>query len=201
MNKKVAFLDSLAYSKNGIYNHRLYKDRLVRIDIYKNLDYILNFDVIILPSFSDEIWLKRHKSLLDDFLQSKKILINFCAFCDDVIGKNYIYTPSETAIKDRIIKIIDQNFFKGIAEYDINHRRGIKGFFNRGYSNLPENAHLLLNDNDDKAVAFYFKNQFDCIILHTNGADFLEFGNFDTDTSRLLGKRLFDFIDIDRENL
>lgn len=201
MNKKVAFLDSLAYNENGIYNQKLYKDRLIRIDIYKNLEYILEFDVIILPSFTDEIWLKRHKNILDTFLKSRKILINFCAFFDDVIGKDYIYIPSETAIKDRIIKIVDKNFFKGIAQYDINHRRGIKGFFNRGYSNLPQNARLLLSDNDDNAVAFYCKNQLGCIIFHTNGADFLEFGNFDTDTSRLLGKRLFEFIDNYKENL
>lgn len=107
---------------------------------------------------------------------------------------NNLYNPSEVPIKDRVIKICTHQIFEGVNEYDLNYRRGVKGFFNRGYFNPPPNAQIILKDNQDQCVAYIDRTSSKGVILSTAGADLLGYGIFDTNTARRMGIGLLKWI-------
>ena len=179
----------------GILNTDIYKQKIHHLDIYEQINEINNYDLIVLPVDTDLIFLERNKEELLTFLgDENKFLLSFAPFINDIFSKHLIYHPSSMEIKDREIRIIDSTF-KGIREYDLNYRRGVKGFFCRGHINAFKDAKWLLNDNEHECVAAYWKEENKAHILASAGADLLGFGLFDTTTARLLGIRTFEFIE------
>ncbi|PAF48566.1 hypothetical protein BKH46_01300 [Helicobacter sp. 12S02634-8] len=192
-NISIAYLDSQGYDeKNGLYNHFLYAPHLEYFDIYKRLEKgdLNAFDAAIIPTSIDEIHLCKHQSIIKDFLSKRKVIVSFAQnFLPWLVG-NQFYIPSEVPIKDREVLICKHKIFEGVREYDLNYRRGVKGFFNRGYFNPPPQAQIILKDNQDRCVAYIDRTSSNGVILSTAGADLLGFGIFDTNTSRKMGVAL-----------
>ncbi|PAF45555.1 aspartate/tyrosine/aromatic aminotransferase [Helicobacter sp. 11S02629-2] len=195
----IAYLDSMDYSNSGIYNHFLYKNAFKRLDIYEDLESIKNFKALLLPNSVDEVFLHRNKGLIKAFLeeanlQQPKILVSFASNFLPWLPGNSLYTQSKQDIKTRFIKQSKHRIFSGVSEYDLNYRRGVKGFFNRGFFNPPPNAEVILKDNESKCVAYIDSTSTPSTILATAGADLLSYGIFDTNTARRMGLNLLNYL-------
>ena len=137
---KVAYLDSYGYEKDGIYNHFLYKNALDFVDLYSDfagLD-LAKYCALILPMSVDEVELWRHRNKIYDFLDNGGGGISFCHNYTGILPNNAGYIQSPVEIRDREVKLTSHAITQGVREYDINFRRGVKGFFNRGYFEIFE---------------------------------------------------------------
>ncbi|PAF43436.1 aspartate/tyrosine/aromatic aminotransferase [Helicobacter sp. 11S03491-1] len=192
---KIAYLDSNGYEEKGIYNYFLYQNILEYFDIYTRLEEGLeNFDAIVIPTSIDEIYLLRHASKIQSYLEKGGILLSFAQNFLPWLPGNNLYIPSEISIKDRTIYPSKHSIFEGVREYDLNYRRGVKGFFNRGYFIPPKNAQIILKDNEDCCVAYIDRHSTRGIILSSAGADLLGFGIFDNNTARRMGLGLLEWV-------
>ena len=164
------------------------------IDIYENLSEIHKFEILIIPNGVDEIWLFRHKNEFEKYLNDGKILINFSTNQTRFLPFDG-YIASMTPIRIREIKLLNHPIFKGVKEYDLNYRRGVKGFFNRGYINAPQDALWIMKDSDGKCVGYIDKTTTKSLVLNTAGADLLWFGWFELSTAKRTGLNLLLWIE------
>ena len=157
---------------------------LHKIDIYDNFEQIFKYKALIIPNGVNEIWLYEHKNALENYIKSGRILINFATNSTRYLpSQTSAYIPSDMPIKTREIFPSKHAIFHGVNAYDLNFRRGVKGFFNRGYFNAPKNSLEIMSDSEKKCVAFIEKIG-DGTLLATAGADFLWYGAFELSTAK-----------------
>lgn len=194
--KKACYLDSSGYEESGIYNHFLYRNALEYVDIYTSFDNenVKKFAAVVIPTSIDEIYLNRNAQVIKNYLFDGGVVVSFAQnFLEWLPGNNF-YIPSDLSIKDRLVLESSHKIFAGIREYDLNYRRGVKGFFNRGYVHPPLGAEVILQDNEGKCVAYIDRKSTNGVILSTAGADLLGFGVFDNNTARKMGLGLLEWI-------
>lgn len=205
---KVAYLDCWneklddVREAGEITEHFLYQDILEYIDVYDELDRIVleDYAAVIIPASMDEVYLHRFTNKIRAYLDNGGVIISFMQNYSDILPGNAVYTPSSLPIKDREVQFGEGEgsriIFEGIREYDINYRRGVKGFFNLGYFDLEgfsaeERPEILLKDNEGKCVAYVDRISTNGVILATAGADLIAFGLFENTTARRMGPGLF----------
>lgn len=197
---KIAYLSSFYNSgdknrPNFIYGNKI--DYISLYDDFAKLD--LNpYETLVLSAHLDELFLSNFKDKIYAFLESGRLLISFISNYMQIIPNNSGYIQSKTPIKDREIILTKHAILEGIATHDINYRRGVKGFFNRGYfdnDSLPCNIETIMLDNDGNCIAYIDKNSTNGIILATAGSDLLEYGLLDNTTARKLGVNLLKWIE------
>ena len=105
------------------------------------------------------------------------------------------YEASAIPIRIREIKLLNHPIFRGVKDYDLNYRRGVKGFFNRGFINPPKNAMWIMKDSDEKCVGYIDKSTTNSLVLNTAGADLLWFGWFELSTAKRTGLNLLLWIE------
>lgn len=194
--QKVGYLDSSGYEESGIYNHFLYQGVLEYVDIYTSFTIkdLEKFLAVIIPTSIDEIYLNKNAKIIEDYLFNGGMVVSFAQnFLTWLPGNNF-YIPSDLSIKDRLILKSSHKIFEGVREYDLNYRRGVKGFFNRGYVIPPQDAEVILQDNEGKCVAYIDRKSSNGVILSTAGADLLGFGVFDNNTARKMGLGLLEWM-------
>lgn len=194
---KVAYIDSYGYEKDGIYEHFLYKNALEFVDLYSDfggLD-LSKYCAMVLGMSIDEVALWKHREKLYEFLDNGGIVISFCHNYTKILPNNAGYIKSPVEIRDREIKLVGHSLTNGIREYDINYRRGVKGFFNRGYFEIDEkDCEVFLRDSEGKVVGYIDRISTRGVIVSTAGADLLTFGVFENNSARRLGLNLFKWL-------
>ena len=136
---KVAYIDSYGYERDGIYEHFLYKNALDFVDLYSDFEKLEleKYCAMVLGMSIDEVELWRHRDKLYEFLDNGGIVVSFCHNYTGILPNNAGYIKSPVEIRDREIRLTGHGLTDGVREYDINFRRGVKGFFNRGYFEIP----------------------------------------------------------------
>ena len=212
---KIAYLDSHyngftpKETSQGIVNDPLYKNIMEYVDIYEDMEKICleEYCAVILPAMIDEVYLHRFKNKIRAYLDNGGVVFSFIQNFTDIIPGNSGYIASKAPIKDRVVSFSDSEsskiIFDGVREYDINYRRGVKGFFNRGYfqpeKNIGEGLELLLEDNDGKCVAYIDRATTAGIIVAAAASDLFEFGLFDNTTARRMGPNILSWLEKELE--
>ncbi len=218
---KVAYIDSYGYERDGIYEHFLYKNALDFVDLYSDFEKLEleKYCAMVLGMSIDEVELWRHKKKLYEFLDNGGIVVSFCHNYTGILPNNAGYIQSPVEIRDREIRLTGHGLTEGVREYDINFRRGVKGFFNRGYFEIPqgicESAHakvpsaregeqqgfeVFLRDSEGKCVGYIDRISTNGVILATAGADLLTFGVFENNSARRLGLNLLSWLGRELKN-
>lgn len=196
---KIAYIDSGTLTMNSVGNHFLYKQILEHIDIYSALERVnlCDFCAIVLPMGIDEVFLARFKDRIWHYLDNGGVVMSFMSDYMRILPHSSGYVQSPTPIRIREVKFANSKsakaIFKGVKEYDINYRRGVKGFFNRGFfakDSLPKDAEMILVDSDNECVGYVDRVSTNGIIISTANADLLGFGLFDNTTARQMGLNL-----------
>ncbi|WP_082942635.1 MULTISPECIES: hypothetical protein [unclassified Helicobacter] len=200
---KVLYFDAPAMQSESMKNAFLYRNILECIDIYTQFESreLKCYSAIIIPMSIDEVELAKHTKKLVDYLNDGGIIISFASNFSKFLPYASSYIQSPTPIRERSIKIGNHVIFEGVREYDINYRRGVKGFFNRGYfdvSGFPkggEELEIILKDSDDKCVCYIDRTSSNGVVLASAGADLLQFGLFDNTTARKMGLNLLRWLE------
>lgn len=201
---KIAYIESGVLTMNSVSGHFLYKHILEHIDLYEAFEKtnLEQFCAIVLPMGIDEYYLAQFKDKILYYLESGGVVLSFMSDFMQILPYSSGYIQSQIPIRERVVKFAKSKaadiIFDGVREYDINHRRGVKGFFNRGYfelSALPHNVEYVLEDSDGKCVGYIDRQSTKGIILSTANADLLGFGLFDNTTARRMGTNLLKWLE------
>lgn len=187
--------------ERGIADHFLYQNIFIYVDIYEDMEKIQleDYSAVVLPATVDEVYLHRFKDRIRAYLDNGGVLLSFMQNFTGILPNNTGYIASTTPIKDREVRFTEEEssqcIFDGIREYDVNYRRGVKGFFSRGYFSLdsfPEGQkpEVILEDNDGECVAYVDRISTNGIILAAAASDLIGFGVFENTTARRMGPNL-----------
>ncbi len=179
----------------------LYRNILEYVDIYEDMENIRleDYCAVILPATIDEVYLYRFKEKIRAYLNNGGALFSFMQNFTGILPGNSGYIPSSIDIKDREVRFTQSEssacIFEGIREYDVNYRRGVKGFFSRGYFDLDQfskgqEPEVILEDNEGKCVAYIDRASTNGIILAAAASDLIGYGIFDNTTARRMGPNL-----------
>ena len=185
----------------GIVNNILYKNIMEFVDLYEDMEQIRleDYCAIIIPAMIDEVYLHRYKNKIRAYLDHGGVVLSFIQNFTGMIPGNKGYIASATPIKDREVYFTESDssklIFDGVREYDVNVRRGVKGFFNRGYFSLEHFAkeqlpEVIMQDNDGKCVAYIDRMTTEGIILAAASSDLIGYGLFDNTTARRIGPNI-----------
>lgn len=200
---KIAYISG-SLNMNSVGNHFLYKHILEHINIYESFESLRleDFCAIIFPMGIDEVFLARFKDKILHYLDNGGAIISFMSNYMGILPQQKGYVQSSTPIKNRDVKFAKSKaavmIFDGVREYDINYRRGVKGFFNRGFfqkDSLPKDIEIILEDSDGECVGYIDKNSTNGIIISTANADLIGFGLFDNTTARRMGVNLLHYLE------
>ncbi|STQ85377.1 aspartate/tyrosine/aromatic aminotransferase [Helicobacter muridarum] len=193
---KIAYIETGILSMNSVSEHFLYKHILKHIDLYEDFEstHLEDFCAVVFPMGIDEVYLYIFKDKILRYLNNGGVILSFMSDFAKILPHSSGYIQSLMPIKDRVVKFTSSDagriIFDGVGEYDINYRRGVKGFFNRGYfdkNSLPQNIETFLEDSDGQCVGYIDKDSTNGVILSTANADLLGFGLFDNTTARRMG--------------
>lgn len=189
----VAYVASRKGMGTNVVTHLLYRNALTLVNLYDDLD-LSPFNAVILASDIDEVYLQRVWPVFEAYLASGGVLVNFSSNHFGLLPNAQPYIQSPHAIKDRFIKASEFEIFQGVTEYDLNYRRGVKGFFNRGYIVPPIGSYEVLQDNFGQCICYIDTQSTNGIIINTAGSCFLSFGIFENTTARRLGINFLSYL-------
>ncbi|WP_019422675.1 hypothetical protein [Paenibacillus sp. OSY-SE] len=194
---KIAFLDSYSDSPSRVYRHELYCNRLERMFLYDmTIDRLAPYGALIVPNNIDEEFLYQHRDSIAQFLEQGRIVVSFAQLFLPWLPGNSLWIRSSLDTNARTILAHDEHpLFRGVTEYDLNYRRGVKGFFSRGYFEAPAHAEIALWDNAGQTVVYIDRHTTRGTILAGAGTDLLAYGLSDTTTARRMGQQLLTWID------
>ncbi|MGE7092889.1 hypothetical protein ACQKII_15825 [Lysinibacillus sp. NPDC048646] len=144
-------------------------------------------DVLIIPNFIDQEFLYRQREKIAAFLAEKKIVI-YCGhlfrewlpgcgpFMPQLIRnyKDYEVFPTEQSV-----------IFKGVTTADMTFKKGVAGFFARGYHHPPAYAEILLTFANGKPVTYADRCSTNGTILVHAGRDLLGYADENKSTDRI----------------
>lgn len=193
----LVYLDS-SDAKLKPYEGSMYENMIKKIDAYDlftNKNGLNQFNIVIFPYDIDQVLLHDNKTQIGDFLNSGKVILNFTQTYLEYIPGIPFYTASQTPIRDRNIVTTEHFITKGVKNYDISYRRGVKGFFSRGFVKAPARTEVFLKDSDGECVGYIDEVSTKGLVVNTAGADLLGFGLFESSTAKRLGLNLLLWIE------
>ncbi|WP_234399817.1 aspartate/tyrosine/aromatic aminotransferase [Paenibacillus popilliae] len=194
---KIAYVDSYSDSPSRVYRHELYENRLERVYLYEmTIDKLASYGAVIVPNTIDEEFLYQRRDWIAMFLEQERVVVSFAQNFLPWLPGDRLWIRSSLDIHERTILAHDEHpLFHGVTEYDLNYRRGVKGFFSRGYFEAPAHAEIALKDNAGQTVVYIDRHTTRGTILAGAGTDLLGYGLSDTTTARRLGLQLLAWID------
>ncbi|MCT7587324.1 hypothetical protein [Aliarcobacter butzleri] len=146
MEKFILYITTSGEMSGGLLNHIEAIPYIDSIDIYDFTgEELKNYDVFLIGTDVDQRMLLEKKNYLDEFLSRKKTIV-FCGalaypFLDEVgqfVKMNYIdFSDYE------INPAIKHPIWEGVEPKDMMYRKGVAGFYSRGYNPPPQNAKII----------------------------------------------------------
>lgn len=167
-----------------------YGEIFFKVDAYEEFNrksVFGDYKIVLAGVGIDQILLYKYRHKINDFLESGGIFISFAANFLEWLPGNTLYKESKYPIKDRMIQTNGHEITNGVRDYDITYRRGVSGFFTRGYFDPPKKSEVILKDNFNQCVAYIDDKSTNGIIVSTAGADLFDYGLFEQSTAKRMG--------------
>ncbi|KUF36301.1 MULTISPECIES: hypothetical protein [Lysinibacillus] len=152
---------------------------------------------IIITNHVEEQFLLEHKMILDEYLLQGGVIFSLTEISLPWLANVANWKRSPIPLKDREIMIEQANcsLFKGIEPYDINYRKGVRGFFSRGYfEELPAHAEVLITDQSGVPILYVDRHSTNGTIFAGAGTDIYKVFMHEENTSKKLSMQMLDCI-------
>ncbi|MGE7988221.1 hypothetical protein [Lysinibacillus fusiformis] len=152
---------------------------------------------LIITNLVEEKFLFEHKSLLEQYLQQGGVIFSLTEVSMPWLVGVPNWKRSPIPLKDREIMIKEANhpIFAGIDAYDLNYRKGVRGFFSRGYfDNIPLHADVLVTDQSGATIIYVDRNSTNGTILAGAGTDIYRVFIHEENSSRQLSIQMLSYI-------
>ena len=179
--------------------------RLKDIDRENGLVFLQLYDIpfadfsayagVIVTNFVEEAFLLEHKEIIENYLNDGGVLLsqteNFLPWLPGC--GNWMRSP--ISLKDREIRLTEpvHPMFAGIDPYDLNYKKGVRGFFSRGYLEAPEHSEVIVEDQAGKAIIYIDRKTTGGTIVAGAGTDLYRFG-IQENSSRVLRHQILGWI-------
>lgn len=152
---------------------------------------------IIITNHVEEQFLLEHKKILDEYLLHGGVIFSLTEISLPWLANVANWKRSPIPLKDREIMIEQSNcsLFKGIEPYDINYRKGVRGFFSRGYfEKVPAHAEVLITDQSGVPILYVDRHSTNGTIFAGAGTDIYKVFINEENTSKKLSMQMLDCI-------
>ncbi|MFJ7950255.1 hypothetical protein ACIQZG_01885 [Lysinibacillus sp. NPDC096418] len=132
------------------------------------------FEGIIITNLVEELFLLEHKAVLDDYLAQGGVIFSLTETSLPWLTGVSNWKRSPIPLKDREIIITEPEhpLFTGIDAYDLNYRKGVRGFFSRGYfEGIPQHAKVLVTDQSGVPIIYVDQHSTNGTIFAGAGTD------------------------------
>lgn len=132
------------------------------------------FEGIIITNLVEELFLLEHKAVLDDYLAQGGVIFSLTeTSLPWLIGvSNWKRSPIPLKDREIIITEPEHPLFTGIDAYDLNFRKGVRGFFSRGYfEEIPQHAKVLVTDQSGVPIIYVDQHSTNGTIFAGAGTD------------------------------
>lgn len=151
------------------------KRGLVFIDMY-HLPFtdLTAYKGLIITNYVDEQFMWEQKAVLENYLNNGGVIFSFAEMSISYLPNAPIWQRSPITIRERDIILCEpvHPMFAGIDPYDLNYRRGVKGFFTRGYfEQLPKGAEVLVKDQQDAPIIYIDRESTNGTLIVGAGTD------------------------------
>lgn len=173
--------------------------RLKQADLNRGLVFIEMYDLpytdlsayegIIITNYVDEQFMMDNRQYVENYLAQGGVVFSFAEMSMSWLPNAPIWKRSPIAIKDREIILSEpvHPMFAGVDTYDLNYRRGVKGFFTRGYfEELPEGAEVIVKDETDAPIIYIDRKSTNGTLIVGSGTDIYQvYRNEESSAARL----------------
>ncbi|MFJ5791561.1 hypothetical protein ACIQXW_15815 [Lysinibacillus sp. NPDC097162] len=172
-------------------NGRMQKDTGNEAKIVDQYDFPLvdldEVDVLFIPNFIDQEWLYLQREKIAAFLANKKIVV-YCGhlFREWLPGCGLFMPQHIQNFKDyEVFPTEHSAIFEGVLTEDMTFKKGVAGFFARGYHHAPANAEILLTFANGKPVTYIDRFSTNGTILVHAGRELLGYAGENKSTDRI----------------
>ncbi|MGN4124134.1 hypothetical protein ACMGD3_03765 [Lysinibacillus sphaericus] len=152
---------------------------------------------LIITNLVEEQFLLEQKILLDQYLKQGGVIFSLTETSLPWLTGVPNWKRSPIPLKDREIIITEpmHPIFAGIDAYDINYRKGVRGFFSRGYfENIPLHGEVLITDQSGAVIIYVDHDSTNGTILAGAGTDIYRVFIDEVNTSSKLSVQMLAFI-------
>lgn len=174
------------------------------LPIYDLPEYDLaRFDGVVVPSVVDQEFLTQESGILAEYLDAGGVLVSFAKIFRDWLP-GYRWRSHPTPARDLELEFPREHpVFAPVSERDLNLHEGVRGWFTRGYLEVPEGTEPLVVDAENRAVVAVDEESTPGTILTTAGADLFHMAFRDHEPFPAVVARLLEWVtdesDIDDE--
>lgn len=172
-------------------NGRMQKDTGDESKVVEQYDFanedLSGVDVLIIPNFVDQEFLFSQREKINDFLAKKKIVV-YCGhlFREWLPGCAPFMPQHIQNYKDyEVFPAENSHIFEGVTTEDMTFKKGVAGFFARGYHHAPVGAEILLTFANGKPVTYIDRTSTNGTILVHAGRDLLGYAGENKSTDRI----------------
>lgn len=174
------------------------KRGLIFIDMYElPFTDLSAYKGLIITNYVDENFMWQHKTILENYLQGGGVIFSFAEMSRSYLPNAPIWQRSPIAIKDRDMILCEpvHPIFEGIDPYDLNYRRGVKGFFTRGYfADLPEGAEVIVKDQQDAPIIYVDRTSTNGTLIVGAGTDLYQVYRDEESSAKRLPAQILAYI-------
>jgi hypothetical protein len=167
--------------------HPLSKGRVASIDMYDLATTALpDYKALLLPMHSDQRHLLGCRAQLEEFLRGGGIIVFSghiaYAFLPELAP--FVAADYRSVSDLRVYRMAEHPIWRGVQEEDLTFRKGVAGFYGRGYNPPPPGAHIIntLGPQGFPLDYLYARAGGGTVLIHA-GNDFWNFALFPNDSS------------------
>ena len=145
------------------------------------------YDVLVITDFADQEYLYKYKGKIEQFLSEGKVVV-FCGhlFRAWLPGCMPMMPKKIRGHQDYLVTVPEKSpIFAGVKVEDMVYRKGVAGFFARGYYLPPTNAEVCLTFTDGKVITYIDRETTKGTVIVHAGRNLLGYGQFENTSSRI----------------
>ena len=143
---------------------------------------------LIITNFVEEAFLLEHKVILEKYLEEGGVIFSQVENSLPWLPGCGNWVRSSIPIKDREFRYVEpvHRLFQGIDPYDLNYKKGVKGFLTRGYfDEIPPYAEVLIVDQENKPILYIDRHTTNGVIIAGAGTALYHYGLKENSTKYL----------------
>lgn len=167
--------------------HPLSTGRVTSIDMYDLATTDLSdYKALLLPMHSDQRHLLNRRAQLEDFLRGGGIIVFSGHIAHTFLPElaPFVAVDYRSVSDLRVYRTAEHPIWRGVQEEDLTFRKGVAGFYGRGYNPPPPGAHIIntLGSQGFPLDYVYARAGGGTVLVHA-GNDFWNFALFPSDNS------------------
>lgn len=115
------------------------------------------YDGLIISTHVDEYFMAEHDAILQNYLNNGGVIFTLAEKSMDWLKQVPDWQRSPIPLKDREVHIhkTDNGLLENIQPEHLEYRKGVRGFFSRGYfENVPTEAEVLITDQNNDVIMY-----------------------------------------------